>query len=355
MLPASRLRANTGPVRPDAESYDDSLERSGSHDGTLNRSTCRRLKSPGYAQRMVLKKVTKTSAIDDLIARLEAARDASDALAKGQANGDWKGGPIGKAREEIVAARQSLVAAVNEQIYPHQMPWGVFDPADPGLFGIVAAIALVHQDREPLIDIIPTYGSGVYAIYYRGDHPLYRALTESETPIYVGKTKTPTSAIIVEQGTALTERLGEHANSIEAGGLGVDNFEFRRLVIAPGWEPVTESALIDLFRPIWNKRSAATDPSTGRVVKYLHGFGKHGDSSKTRSNKRSPWDVLHSGRKWANDLPEDEFPLENQMERPEIEALIRKHFADHEPIPTKDEVVKHLIARMQKAPLVGTD
>ena len=302
---------------------------------------------------MVRKKVTKTSAINDLIARLEAARDASDTLAQGMVDGDWKGGPTGNAREEIVTARHALVAAVNAQIYPHQMPRGVFDPADPDLFGIVAAIALVHQDREPLNDIIPTYGSGVYAIYYRGDHPLYRVLVKSETPIYVGKTKTPTSAIVVEQGTALTERLGEHANSIEAGGLGVGNFQFRRLVIAPGWEPVTENALIDLFFPIWNKRSASKDLITGRAVKYLHGFGKHGDSSKTRSNKRSPWDTLHPGRKWANNLPEEEAILDNQMERSEIEALIMKHFADHEPIQTKDEVVKHLIARMQKVPLGG--
>ncbi|MGC0363827.1 hypothetical protein ABH922_001811 [Rhodococcus sp. 27YEA15] len=304
---------------------------------------------------MAQKKVTKTSAIDDLIAHLNAAKDASETLARGKADGHWKGGPNAKERDAIVAARQSLVAAVNEQIYQHQMPRGVFDPADPDLFGIVAAIGLVHQDREPLNNIIPTYGSGVYAIYYRGSHPQYRSLAGKETPIYVGKTNTPNSEIIVEQGTALTTRLGEHAKSISAGGLGVDNFEFRRLVIAPGWEPVTESALIDLFRPIWNKRSAETDPTTGQVVKYIHGFGKHGDSSETRGNKRSPWDTLHPGRKWATDLPGAVAPVENQMERREIEVLIDKHFADHPPITTKDEVVKQLIERMQKAPRGGTD
>jgi hypothetical protein len=30
-------------------------------------------------------------------------------------------------------------------------------------------------------------------------------------------------------------------------------------------------------------------------------MSKHGDAAKTRSNKRSPWDVVHPGRAWALD------------------------------------------------------
>ena len=30
-------------------------------------------------------------------------------------------------------------------------------------------------------------------------------------------------------------------------------------------------------------------------------MSKHGDSAKTRANKRSPWDVVHPGRAWALD------------------------------------------------------
>ena len=30
-------------------------------------------------------------------------------------------------------------------------------------------------------------------------------------------------------------------------------------------------------------------------------MSKHGDSAKTRANKRSPWDVVHPGRLWALD------------------------------------------------------
>ncbi|NEK66135.1 MAG: Eco29kI family restriction endonuclease, partial [Xanthomonas perforans] len=49
------------------------------------------------------------------------------------------------------------------------------------------ALALVAQDRVPLARIARTYGSGVYAIYYHGDHPAYAAVSGTETPIYVGK------------------------------------------------------------------------------------------------------------------------------------------------------------------------
>ncbi len=301
---------------------------------------------------MAPEKRTKAQAIRGVIDALNSAADETDGL------GSWKKAPNSAERAAIVAARDRLFKAVDAQLYPHEMPAGVFDPADPGLFGLVAAVGLVHQEPEPLNAIVRTYGSGVYALYYRGDNPLYGPLVGSATPIYVGKTKTPTSTVLVEQGTALTGRLAEHAKSIRAGnGLNIDDFEYRRLVLAPGWEPVTEGALINLFRPVWNKRSAAKDPATGRAVRYVHGFGKHGDDADTRSNDRSPWDTLHYGRDWANDKDPAKLTM-NQMEREEVEALIAKHFVDNRPISTTEEVVKQLVDSMSRGeatPIIGDD
>ncbi|ACY19866.1 hypothetical protein Gbro_0536 [Gordonia bronchialis DSM 43247] len=297
------------------------------------------------------KNLTKTAAIQELIDALNSAVTLS-----GQLDG-WDA-PVKNDRAAIVAARDHLIRTVDGQLYRHEMPAGVFNPADPGLFGLVAAVGLVHQDLEPLNDIVKTYGSGVYALYYRGDNDLYRPLLGTQTPIYVGKTKTPTSGVLVEQGVALTDRLTKHFKSIGWGhGLDVDDFDYRRLVIAPGWEPVTEGALINLFRPVWNKRAASKDPVTGRAVRYVHGFGKNGDDADTRNNGRSPWDTLHPGRPWANDKDPTR-PTKNQMERAEIEALIAKHFADNPPIAKADDVVKRLVDSMTRGeapPIVEDD
>src|SRR5258707_92768 len=60
-------------------------------------------------------------------------------------------------------------------------------PADPKAIGRMVSIALLAQPLVALTDVRPAYGSGVYAIYYRGNHPLYGGISGSETPIYVGK------------------------------------------------------------------------------------------------------------------------------------------------------------------------
>jgi hypothetical protein len=62
-----------------------------------------------------------------------------------------------------------------------------FDPGNPGTIGRLVVIALLAQDLVPLRELLPTYGSGVYAIYYVGEHPAYGEICRSETPIYVGK------------------------------------------------------------------------------------------------------------------------------------------------------------------------
>ena len=75
---------------------------------------------------------------------------------------------------------------------------------------------MLAQKAVPLGEVPETYGSGVYAIYYQGDHPLYTAIRGRETPIYVGKAdpEEPDASSAREQGRKLTGRLREHAETI---------------------------------------------------------------------------------------------------------------------------------------------
>ena len=189
---------------------------------------------------------------------------------------------------------------------PILTPRTSFDPSDPKTVGRMVSIALLAQPRIPLASVRPAYGSGVYAIYYTGDHPLYARISGTETPIYVGKAD-PTNgdaSTSREQGPRLTGRLIEHAGTIataerysaEQGlppGLSpihLSDFSCRRLVCATNAQLVAERHLIRAFWPVWNSDTKA-----------CWGMSKHGDAATTRRNKRSPWDVVHPGRPWALD------------------------------------------------------
>jgi hypothetical protein len=184
------------------------------------------------------------------------------------------------------------------KIDPVAHPVAIFDPSNPKIIGRFTALALVGQARHSLSAVGPFYGSGVYAIYYRGDYPLYRPLSGSETPIYVGKAAPATEGARTarDQGERLAARLNEHRKNIAkaTSTLDIADFDCRFLVVQSGWERSAEDYLISLFRPIWNNE-----------VNILYGLGKHGDSAKTRANKRSPWDTLHPGRAWAAATLED--------------------------------------------------
>ncbi|MDR3507362.1 MAG: Eco29kI family restriction endonuclease [Caulobacteraceae bacterium] len=185
-------------------------------------------------------------------------------------------------------------------------PRSSFDPSDPKTVGRMVSIALLAQPMVPLGSVRPAYGSGVYAIYYAGDHPLYARISGTETPIYVGKADPANgdASTVREQGPKLTARLIEHAGTIataqryalEAGlpdGLSpirLEDFSCRRLVCATNAQLVAERHLIRTFWPVWNSDTKA-----------CWGMSKHGDAAKTRRNKRSPWDVVHPGRPWALD------------------------------------------------------
>jgi hypothetical protein len=233
---------------------------------------------------------------------MRTLQDALDAVLA--AAGDNPTPTVVKRIREGLAAHADAVEAARSATDPIAMPRTTFDPADPKIVGRMVSIALLAQPLVPLAEVRLAYGSGVYAIYYRGDHPLYAGISGSETPIYVGKADPVKSdaSTTREQGAKLTARLLEHAGTIETAegysnqlplGLSpirLTDFQCRRLVCATNAQLVAEKHLIQTFWPLWNSDTKA-----------CWGMSKHGDSAGTRANKRSPWDVVHPGRAWALD------------------------------------------------------
>ena len=180
-------------------------------------------------------------------------------------------------------------------------PRASFDPADPKVAARMAALALLMQPKAPLSNVAPAYGSGIFAIYYEGAHPLYAPIAGSETPIYVGRVHPAyeDASTIVEQGTRLTERLSALARSIasvetysksrwpDRERIELCEFQYRRLVCATHAQLVAEKYLIRVLCPLWNPETEA-----------CWGLSKH-DAGRARVNERSPWDVAHPGRQWA--------------------------------------------------------
>ena len=254
--------------------------------------------------------------MDQLLQRIaEVIRDAEGI----------KGRSVAPDQRELLAAKAlDLKRALDTSVYKHPLPSAVFDPSNTRLFGRFAAIALVAQNRIALNEVEHVYGSGVYALYYTGGYAEYATVTNTESPLYVGKAQPKAGAVLsVEQGTAVTSRLIEHKRSItNAQNLDINDFECRYLVIAAGWETPAELELMRYFYPVWNEG-----------IGPVHGLGKHGDSSTTRGNRRSPWDTLHPGRGWAATTTHD------QMTVAQIKAEIAQHFGAHPPVPTRQDVI----------------
>lgn len=146
-------------------------------------------------------------------------------------------------------------------------------------------------------------GTGVYALYYTGTHPLYARYAELnrlsyDFPVYVGKAvpkgwrQSRTSDDAASQSNELFSRLREHSRSIEAGaGLHLHDFSCRFVIFEREGSDmigVIEAALIKLNRPLWNS--------------CLDGFGNHDPGKGRYEQARSDWDIIHPGRNWADRL-----------------------------------------------------
>jgi hypothetical protein len=153
------------------------------------------------------------------------------------------------------------------------------------------------REVRPLGSTENIAGAGVYALYYRGAFPAYRAIAKAneetwELPIYVGKAipkggrKGGISRESATSGTALLGRLRKHAQSIKAtDSLQIEDFSFRYVVLDDIWIPLGENILIETFQPLWNVA--------------LEGFGINDPGGGRSKQKRSPWDILHPGRSYA--------------------------------------------------------
>lgn len=202
----------------------------------------------------------------------------------------------------------------------------VYDPSHPDAAAELIAEKLERSHQYSLKDLHAFWGSGVYAVYYNGDHPAYGPIAGTHIPIYVGKADpaVPGAVTAREQGNRLHRRLRDHAGSIHRSeryvvemdegvrqGSGLHairlaDFTCRFIVLASAYAGAVERNLIRHYAPVWNQE-------TGVCI----GFGKHGDAATTRANTRSDWDTIHPGRGWATkdgNIPNPRQPIQIQSE-----------------------------------------
>lgn len=183
------------------------------------------------------------------------------------------------------------------------------------------ANALLRQRIGPLAPTSPFEGAGIYAIYYTGDFAAYAGLAARnrdgafQLPIYVGKADPMGGRRGAEfdapHGRALWGRLADHAKSIaQATNLNSEDFACRFLAVDDVWIRMAERMLISWHLPVWNL--------------VVDGFGNHDPGGRRATQYRSPWDVLHPGRNWAEKLGDSGVQPES------IAARVEAHLAERE-------------------------
>lgn len=196
-----------------------------------------------------------------------------------------------------------------------------FNPLDKRSLGASVAKALLARPVALLPPEDSFVGAGVYAIYYVGDFAAYSALAEANkpdrhaVPIYVGKAIPPGArrggvGLDENPGQVLYKRLREHAESIsQSENLQLSDFRCRYLVADDIWIPLGESLLINMFSPVWNR--------------VIDGFGNHSPGAGRQNQRKSPWDVLHPGRQWAQSLPAGDKTCDD------LDAIVRRFLEEH--------------------------
>lgn len=235
----------------------------------------------------------------------------------------------------IIETAARRLAERAKALDPIRRPEAIFDPSNPKTAGRFVALTLVAQPLHGLGNLREFYGAGVYAIYYKGAFDAYAPLSGADHPIYVGKAdpEDPAAKDAIGQGVKLFGRLNEHAKNIRkaTSSLSIDDFECRFLIVQSGFQTAAEDHLINFFKPIWNSET-----------NICYGLGKHGDSAGTRANKRSPWDTMHPGRKWADATTEDQ-------KAPElIRRQIAEHFTRHPPCKDIHQILDEFTGHMRQ-------
>lgn len=155
-------------------------------------------------------------------------------------------------------------------------------------------------------------GGGVYALYYNGDFSLYQKIyrKNKDLPIYVGKAVLPGwrqgRDTVKENDPALFRRLSEHSRSINAAtNLELSHFTCRFVVLKSQEADListVEAAMTRRYNPLWNS--------------HIDGFGNHDPGKGRYEQAKSEWDVLHSGRIWAerlNGIPAEGNKIEEKI------------------------------------------
>lgn len=173
-------------------------------------------------------------------------------------------------------------------------------PFDPFTADIRKRLLKEFESR-PILDLPPTEvenGCGVYALYYNGSLELYKPISGTNKPIYVGKAIAPGGRKGSGRGITgsyVISRLKEHSRSINsATNLNLEDFTCRWLSIVESFVSASEVMLIDTYLPIWNRA--------------MSGFGIHDPGKGRYQQARSDWDMLHPGRRWAERMPEGNSP-----------------------------------------------
>ena len=157
---------------------------------------------------------------------------------------------------------------------------------------------MINTPIEKLPPEVKFGGGGVYALYYKGDFPLYKKIfgQNPEIPIYVGKAVLPGwrqgRGSAKENDPALYRRLNEHSRSIGAAeNLNVEDFTCRFIVLQAQEADListVEAAMTRKYNPLWNS--------------HIDGFGNHDPGKGRYEQAKSEWDALHPGRVWADRL-----------------------------------------------------
>lgn len=173
----------------------------------------------------------------------------------------------------------------------------VYNPLDKLNLARSIEVELLQRAPSALSSVDNIHGAGVYVIYYTGDFPAYAPISAEnrndafQRPIYIGKAipkggRKGGLSKDMSGGNALASRLRQHASSIEeASNLDISDFQVRYLVVDDIWIPLGENMLIESFKPVWNRA--------------IDGFGNKDPGRRRATQYKSPWDVLHPGRKFA--------------------------------------------------------
>lgn len=212
-------------------------------------------------------------------------------------------------------------------------PVSVLKLAGLGKLKKQAIDGLAAAAETPIAELPDFPGQGVYAFYYRGKADLYNLPAETfySIPIYIGKAVAKGSRKGKTANASLKTRLNNHLASIQGGGLNIDDFVCKPLVIedaddededdVTGIVHAVEVWLIQHHIPLWNS--------------VLDGFGNRALGASRQSQKKSAWDVMNPGRPGTENLLTPDGTAERLLE------LVKEYYSERA-TPTNVRAVTQL-------------